>query len=89
MTLQDGKTRSLSMRFGLEDNIINQINGIFAAVPEISEAIIYGSRAKGNNKKGSDIDIDMKGEKLTLNELNELSLALDDLLLPYTFNLSI
>jgi len=77
------------MRFGLEENIISNINGVFAKIPEVSEAIIYGSRAKGDNRKGSDIYIVLKGEKITLTELNKLSLDLDDLLLPCTFDLSI
>ncbi len=77
------------MEYGLKDTIIDLIIRVFADIPEIEQAIIYGSRAKGNNRKGSDIDIVLKGEKLTLQELNRLSLALDDLLLPYTFDLTI
>jgi len=77
------------MKFGLEENIIEKITKVFASVSEVDEVIIYGSRAKGDNKRGSDIDIVLKGEKLTLNELNKISIALDDLLLPYTFDLSI
>ena len=77
------------MQFGLNENIINQIVKAISSVPEVEEAIIYGSRAKGNYKPGSDIDITLKGEKLTLRDLNKVSLALDDLLLPYTFDLSI
>ena len=77
------------MKFGLKEDIVEKITGVFASIFEIDEVIIYGSRAKGDNKKGSDIDIVLKGEKLTLNELNKISLALDDLLLPYTFDLSI
>jgi predicted nucleotidyltransferase len=77
------------MEFGLKEDIIGKIAEVFASVQEIDQAIIYGSRTKGNNKQGSDIDIVLKGEKLTLIELNRLSIALNDLLLPYTFDLSI
>lgn len=55
----------------------------------VDEAILYGSRAKGDYKPGSDIDLALKGEKLDLKELNRIALALDDLFLPYTFDLSI
>ena len=77
------------MEFGLKDNTIEKIIQVFASIKEIDRAIIYGSRAKGTNKQGSDIDIALKGKKLTLKELNKLSLLLNDLLLPYTFDLSI
>ena len=50
---------------------------------------MYGSRAKGNYTAGSDIDITLKGEELDLEQLNKINIDLDDLLLPYTFDLSI
>ena len=77
------------MEYGLNDITLNRIAQVFTSVREIDQAIIYGSRAKGNNKAGSDIDITLKGKKLTVKELNRLSLELDDLLLPYTFDLTI
>ncbi len=78
-----------AMEFGLEKRILQKITGLLASVPEVDQAIIYGSRAKGNNREGSDIDITLKGEKLSLKAMNQLSLALDDLDLPYLFDLSI
>ena len=77
------------MAHGLKDTTIDLIIRALADIPEIEQAILYGSRAKGNNRKGSDVDIVLKGEKLTLHELNKLSLIPDDLLLPYTFDLTI
>jgi predicted nucleotidyltransferase len=47
------------------------------------------SRAKGNFKPGSDIDMVLKGTKIDLHLLNKISLELDDLLLPYIFDVSI
>lgn len=40
------------MKFGLKNDIIKQVNYIFARYPQIEKAIIYGSKAKGNYKKG-------------------------------------
>jgi len=54
------------MKFGLKDETIEQVNCIFAKYPQIEEAIIYGSRAKGNYKRGSDIDLTLTGQDLTL-----------------------
>jgi uncharacterized protein len=77
------------MQYGLKDETIEKIRGIFANYEEIDEAILYGSRAKGNYRNGSDIDITLKGEKVNLKLLNKISLNIDDLYLPYTFDLSI
>jgi predicted nucleotidyltransferase len=77
------------MRFGLKEDTIQNIQHVFAAFPEVEQVIIYGSRAKGNYKPGSDIDITLKGEKLNLSVINRLSLKLDDLMLPYIFDTSI
>lgn len=77
------------MKFGLDENIIEQIRAVFASFPEIEEAILYGSRAKGNFKNGSDIDLTLKGENISYNTFNNISLSLDDLMLPYMIDLSI
>ncbi|MBW2592195.1 MAG: nucleotidyltransferase domain-containing protein [Deltaproteobacteria bacterium] len=76
------------MRFGLKESVLDQITAVFAASGLVDAAILYGSRAKNCHRPGSDIDITLKGEALTLKELNRIALALDDLLLPYTFDLS-
>jgi len=50
---------------------------------------LYGSRAKGNFKNGSDIDLTLKGDNISLTVLNSIVNQIDDLLLPYSFDLSI
>ncbi len=55
----------------------------------LEEAILYGSRAKDTYKPGSDIDLTLKGQELDISVMNKISIKLDDLLLPYTFDLSI
>jgi predicted nucleotidyltransferase len=77
------------MKFGLKKNIIEQINGVFAKHCQVEQVIIYGSRAKGNYKVGSDIDLSLKGENLNLSLVHKIELEIDDLLLPYTFDISI
>lgn len=77
------------MQYGLKNETIEKVIGIFSRFGEIEEAILYGSRAKGKYKPGSDIDLTLKGKGLNLKLLNKISLELDDLLLPYTFDLSI
>ena len=77
------------MRYGLKDKAIEQIISVLAGYPQVEKAILYGSRAKGNYKIGSDIDLTMIGDMLTIHIINQISNDLDDLLLPYTFDISI
>ncbi len=77
------------MQFGLKPDTISRINGVLAAYPEIEQAVLYGSRAKGNYRTGSDIDLCLKGDALTLTQLLKIENELDDLLLPYKIDLSL
>ena len=78
------------MKYGLKETTIQQICNILAKYPPVEKAVLYGSRAKGNYKNGSDIDLTLYGgADLTLKVLYRLSDELDDLLLPYTIDLSI
>jgi predicted nucleotidyltransferase len=77
------------MAFGLKEEVIEKIKGVFRKYPEIEFAILYGSRAKGDYKGSSDIDLTLKGDQLTESILTRISLDLDDLLLPYLIDLSI
>jgi predicted nucleotidyltransferase len=74
-------------RFGLPDSVIERINRVFADYPSIERVLIYGSRAKGNFRRGSDIDLSIIGDRLTDRQLLEIEAKLDDLLLPYTIDL--
>jgi predicted nucleotidyltransferase len=78
------------MKYGLKNAAIRKIRAVFARYPQVEKAVLYGSRAKGSHKNGSDIDLTLYGsEDLTLNVLNKITDELDDLLLPYTIDLSI
>lgn len=77
------------MKFGLSSLTVSKINQVFARYPAIDTVLIYGSRAKGNYKTGSDIDLTLMGADLTYAMFIKISWELDDLLLPYTIDLSI
>lgn len=75
------------MRFGLQQQDIAEIIQTLKQYPAIEEAIIFGSRAKGNYKKGSDIDIALKGENLEYDMVAALSFDLnEESSLPYYFD---
>jgi predicted nucleotidyltransferase len=77
------------MKYGLSKININKIINVFRQFPEIETALLYGSRAKGNYRPSSDIDLTLKGRKFNLQVLSRIILKLDDLLLPYRFDISI
>ena len=74
--------------FGLKQTIIEKINAVFANYATIEQAILYGSRAKGCYRQGSDIDLTLKGN-VTNEDFNKLWQKLDDSYIPYKFDISI
>lgn len=77
------------MEIGLKNTDISNIQAIFASYAEVEKVILYGSRAKGNYKPASDIDITLVGSTLNLTTLQKIENELDDLMLPYLFDVSI
>lgn len=84
----DKESSETISHFGLKAPVLSAIVDVFRKNPYVDEVVLYGSRAKGNHKRGSDVDLAVKGERLSLQEINKITLALDNLLLPYTFDLS-
>ena len=73
--------------YGLTSEDIHAIKEVFSRNAEIEKAILFGSRAKGNYKPSSDIDISLVGASITLTKLSDIEAELDDLLLPYKIDL--
>lgn len=76
------------MKFGLSDTVINRIRFAFSNVPEIEKVLIYGSRAIGTNRSGSDIDLTIIGD-VPFEQFNRLTAEIDDLNLLYKTDLSL
>ncbi|MBL8640917.1 MAG: nucleotidyltransferase domain-containing protein [Alphaproteobacteria bacterium] len=49
------------MVFGLSDDIVAQLRAVFDAQPHIDRVDIFGSRARGDYKPSSDIDLAVYG----------------------------
>ena len=79
----------MNARHGLSDKTVAQINAVLRRFPEVEEALLFGSRAKGTYKRGSDIDLALIGNRLDWRKVGKIEDALDDILLPYKFSLII
>jgi uncharacterized protein len=72
-------------RFGFKYGDLETIIQVLSKFPEIERAVIFGSRAKGNYQKGSDVDIVI----WTTDNSNVWQLPgilNDETLLPYKFD---
>ncbi len=63
---------------GLNENDLKYIIDSIKQFNEIDKAVVFGSRALGNNKPGSDIDIAIFGNKVTFNTVSSLHSLLED-----------
>jgi uncharacterized protein len=73
--------------FGLNENNIKEIKVVIGQFPEVQPAKIFGSRAKGNYKHGSDVDIALFGNTMS----NAVALKIagilnEDTNMPYHFD---
>jgi uncharacterized protein len=72
---------------GLSSKTLDQITCVLARFSQVEKAILFGSRAKGIHKPGSDIDLALVGDKLDWRTIGQIESAFDDLPLPYCFSL--
>lgn len=75
--------------FGLPRQAVQALCDTLAQHAHVQRAIVYGSRAKGNYRPGSDIDLTLEGQDLTFAEMLRIASELDDQMLPYTIDLSL
>ena len=72
------KAGRFMMTFGLKESDLEYIINTIKQFCEIEKAVIFGSRAMGNYKPGSDIDIAIYGSKVTFNTISSLHSMLED-----------
>lgn len=77
------------MNFGLSDSALEALRKVFSLHPAVREVRIYGSRAIGTFRDGSDIDLVMYGHTLTDSIRNKISQEIDELNLPWMVDLSL
>ena len=75
------------MMFGLSDRTLKMTVEAISQFTSINRASIFGSRAMGNYKRGSDIDIVIWGENITFALVDELHTMLNEKLpIPYYYD---
>ncbi len=75
--------------FGLSHQTREAIVSVFEKYKQVEKAVLYGSRAMGTYRNGSDIDLTLFGEQLDLSILHLIEDELDELFLPYKIDLSL
>ncbi len=72
---------------GLSEVQISRIRSVFELYPGIRQAVLFGSRAMGSHRSGSDIDIAVDSDEISYNDLLHLNRLIDDLNLPFKVDL--
>jgi len=73
--------------FGLFDSDISNIHRIIKQFDNIDKVVIFGSRAKGNHKPGSDVDLALIGDQIDLETTLKMSYILnEETNMPYHFD---
>ena len=84
------KTPDISGTIGLPPEDIELIVKEISAFKEIEKALVFGSRAKGNYRQGSDVDIFLKGDNLSIHHKASLSWKLnEETILSWNFDILI
>jgi len=73
---------------GLTDAEQELIRGVLRSHPEVTEAKLFGSRAKGEFRPYSDVDLALWGH-ISVSMLAAIAGELDELPLPYTFDVQV
>lgn len=75
------------MKYGLLPRDMEYITQALQKFPEIEVALVFGSRAKGNYVRGSDVDLTIKGAGITHTTVSRLLFLLnEEYPLPYFFD---
>lgn len=73
-------------RFGIRNEVLEEIIKVISKYKEVKSAKIYGSRARGDYKDNSDIDIAIIGEDITNSLHTKIYFELEELYIPYKFD---
>ena len=71
------------MRWGIGQSFWDGLCEVFAAHPTIEAVVLFGSRARGTQRKGSDVDLCVFGREFSFDDRLAVMDQIDDLWWPY------
>ena len=75
------------MRFGLKNSVIQKLKSFFERYRFINKVMIFGSRARGDYGKSSDIDLCLFSKNMSSREFSKLKFKLDELPILYKIDI--
>jgi uncharacterized protein len=77
----------MNNEFGLLESDLISIQEELRKHESVEEAILFGSRAKGNFRSGSDVDLALRGKNLDFETISQISYFLnEETIMPYKFD---
>lgn len=64
------------MKYGIDNDVLSEIIAVFQQYAAVSRVVIFGSRAMGTHRSGSDIDLAVEGNDLSFWDIVNLLDAL-------------
>ncbi|WP_252733928.1 nucleotidyltransferase domain-containing protein [Pseudoalteromonas sp. C2R02] len=77
----------MNNKMGLSKAEVDEIRMFVMQFSDVESVVLFGSRAKGTHKPGSDVDLAILGDAVSYSTINELSYLLnEESVLPYYFD---
>ncbi|PZX58246.1 putative nucleotidyltransferase [Algoriphagus ratkowskyi] len=77
----------MNSKFGLLASDVEAILSVLSNHAKVERAYIFGSRAKGNYRTGSDVDLALKGSEIDFDTVSQISYLLnEETNMPYKFD---
>lgn len=89
MASPDAQNHEQKLRFGLPESALASLVNLFRKHHSIDAVYLYGSRAKGNYRNNSDIDLLLIAPGMDWSAFHSLESEVDDLLLPWKVDLAL
>ncbi|MHC1684648.1 MAG: nucleotidyltransferase family protein [Clostridiaceae bacterium] len=71
----------------MDNSLIIELKKVFSKYNEVEKVMLFGSRARGDFKSNSDVDICLFGKNITHLILSKISMDIDELNTPLSFDL--
>lgn len=71
----------------INEILLKDLQNIFNKYDEVDNVVLFGSRARGDNKVNSDIDLCLFGERLTHLTFSKISMDIEELNTPLSFDI--